>query len=86
MVLAAGRDARQPAAESHVPAATLTSFALMAVGATLMAGAVFGTELVREPDARFTWARLGIAGFGLLALLAGLAWFCGPDDGALNTE
>jgi hypothetical protein len=57
---------------------SLTSFVLMATGATLMIAAVFGTELVREQDARFTFARLGIAGFGLLALLIGLAWFLDP--------
>ena len=57
---------------------SLTSFVLMAAGATLMIAAVFGTELVREQNARFTWARLGIAGFGLLALLVGLAWFLDP--------
>jgi hypothetical protein len=64
--------------EPGLLSASLTSFVLMATGATLMIAAVFGTELVREQDARFTWARLGIAGFGLAALLLGLAWFLDP--------
>ena len=59
---------------------SLTPFVLMAAGATLMIAAVFGTELVRVQGARFTWARLGIAGFGLLALLIGLAWFLDPPE------
>jgi hypothetical protein len=82
-------DNRDPAGEPDsapgplVP--SLTSFVLMAAGATLMVAAVFGTELVRGTNVRFSWARLGIAGFGLLALLAGLAWFLVPP-GAKNGD
>jgi len=59
---------------------SLTSFVLMAAGATLMIAAVFGAELVRDADVRFSWFRLAIAAFGLLALLTGFAWFLAPPE------
>ena len=62
------------------PILSLTAYVLMAAGATLMIAAVFGTELVHGQDARFSWGRLGVAGFGLAVLLAGLAWFLDPPS------
>ena len=59
---------------------SLSSMVLMAAGATLMIAGVFGSELVRDASARFSWVRLAIAGFGLLALLAGLAWLLAPPS------
>ncbi len=59
---------------------SLASFVLMAVGATLMIAAVFGAELVRDTHVRFSWFRLAIAAFGLLALLTGFAWFLAPPE------
>lgn len=77
---AASDHADEPAGDAQPLAPALTAFVLMSGGAALMLGAVFGTELVREPGAHFTWARLGVAAFGLVLLLAGLAWFVAPPE------
>jgi hypothetical protein len=78
MTDAAGPVEREPEAERHAPIPAVGPFVLIAAGAALMAGAVFGTELVHRPGAMFTWSRLEIAGAGLLILLVGLAWFADP--------
>ena len=86
MTEAASPAEREPDAERHASIPPLGPFVLIAAGAALMAGAVFGTELVRDPSASFTWERLGIAVIGLLILLAGLAWFADPPGADGSAE
>lgn len=86
MTEAASPAEREPDAERHATIPGLGPFVLIAAGAALMAGAVFGTELVHEPGEMFTWSRLGIGVIGLLILLAGLAWFADPPEADGSAE